>query len=75
MDMEGREVLSVLDVGLTWTMIISIFAISCSLDKEGKQNQCTEPQWGLFCLIAKPLFNSSFLLSHSDSFFLEEGWD
>lgn len=34
--MRGREVLSVLDMGLTWTVIISIFAISCSLEKEGK---------------------------------------
>lgn len=34
--MGGREVLSVLDVGLTWTTLISIFAVPCSLEKEGK---------------------------------------
>lgn len=34
--MGGREALFVLDMRLTWTMLISIFAISCSLEKEGK---------------------------------------
>lgn len=34
--MGGKEVLSMLDMGLTWTMLVSIFAVSCSLEKEGK---------------------------------------
>lgn len=31
----GRELLLVLDVGLTWTTLISIFAVPCSLKKRG----------------------------------------
>lgn len=34
--MGGREVLSVLDVGQTWTWLISIFAIPSSLKKRKK---------------------------------------